>query len=94
MPRKEAMTPLVGPCGENSEDETQKRKQKQAMVQRLELEKWTPSTGFQTRVQIIGDSMLVINWMRGVWKIVDPRKKKALHHAHNALDEVATLATK
>ena len=38
-------------CGENSEDET--LKSRRAMVQRLKLERCTPSTGFQTRVQII-----------------------------------------
>ena len=54
------------------------------MAQRVKLEKWTPGTGFQTRVQIIGDSMLVINWMIGIWKLVD--------HAHSALDEVRILA--
>ena len=45
---KEAMTPLVTPCGENSEVETQKRSP--AMVQRLKLEKATLGTEFQTRV--------------------------------------------
>ena len=29
--------------------------------------------------------------MRGFWKIVDPRYKKAIHHARNALDEVETV---
>ena len=67
---EKAMSPLVARGSENSENETQKRKL--AMVQKLE--KWTPSTGFQTRVQIISDSMLIINWMRRVWKIVDYKK--------------------
>ena len=62
--KKEAMTPLVAPSGENSEDGIQKREQ--ATVQRLTLEKWTPCTGFRTRGDIIGDSVLVINGVRGL----------------------------
>ena len=49
------------------------------MVQKLE--KWTPSTGFQTRVPIR-------------WRLdaVDPSCKKAIHHGHNAVEEVGMLA--
>ena len=36
--------------------------------------------------------MLVISWIRGIWKIVDPRYKKAIHHAHTAPDELGMLA--
>ena len=64
--KKEVMVPPVAVCGGNQEDEAQKRKQ--AMVQRLKLEKCTPITGFQTRV-IIGHSMLVTNWMKGIGKL-------------------------
>ena len=71
---KEAVTPLSVPCGENSEDDTQKTKQ--ALVQRLKLETWTPSIGFQTRVQIIGDPMLVISGARGV-ESGSPRPQRA-----------------
>ena len=51
------MIALVALCGGH---ETQKRK---AVVQRLKLEKWT-------RVQIIGDPQLIIDWMTGIWKSV------------------------
>ena len=57
-------------------------------MQRPKLETWAPTIGFQTRVQNIGDSMLIINWMTGNRKIVDPRYQKETHHTRNALDEV------
>ena len=62
---EEAMIPLVAPCGENSVDVTQKRKQ--AMVQRLaEIGEVDAKYQLPTRVQIIGDSTLVVTWMTGV----------------------------
>ena len=86
--KKEILIPRCAPFGENSDDETQKR----PWCRVLKLEKWTPSTGFQTRVQIIGGSMLVISWMGGVWNSVDLGYERAIHHARDALDEVGMLA--
>ena len=48
-----------------------------SLTQRLKLEKWTPSIGFQTRVHI---SLETRCWsstrMRGIWKAVDPSYKE------------------
>ena len=41
--KQEAMIPLVAQCGGNQEVE------KQAMVQRLTVEKWTPGRSLETR---------------------------------------------
>ena len=53
--------------------------------------KWEPISGHQTRAQVVGGSMLVVNWMRGQWKIKDWRYRTRVHRLHNVLDETNIL---
>ena len=48
---------------------------------------WRPNESAE-----IGDSMLVTNWMGGIWKIVDPRYKCRFTTVHNTLDDMGMLA--
>ena len=64
---------------------TKTQKSKHATVQRLK--NWRCG-GPVLASERESDSMLVINWMRRVWDFLDPRCKKAVHHAHNAVDEL------
>ena len=40
--------------------------------------KLTPRTGFQTRVQILGDSALTINWLKRTWKVLEKSFRNAI----------------
>ena len=52
-------------------EKTQKEgeRRKSIMKERDKLRNWDLDWGNQTRVQIVGDSNLVVNWVNGRWKI-------------------------
>ena len=47
------------------EEERKKNKMKESERQR----NWDPAWGNQMRIQIMGGSNLIVNWMNGKWKI-------------------------
>ena len=40
--------------------------------------------GNQKRIQIVGDSNLIVNWMNGKWKINNQKFRKMVQRAENA----------
>ena len=57
------------------------------MKGRDELRNWDPSWGNQTRVQIMGGSNLVVNWMKGRWKITNQKFRAEVQKTQNLLDK-------
>ena len=51
---------------QDGKNEQEKGRKKNIMMERDKLRDWDPSRWNQTRVQIMGDSNLVVSWMNGM----------------------------
>ena len=66
-----------------AEEERRKRKKKEREKQRI----WDHAWGNQKRIQILGDSNLIVNWMNGRWRINNQKFQKMVQRTHNVLDK-------
>ena len=48
---------------------------------------WDPAWGNQMRIQILGDSNLIVNWMNGKWKINNQKFKMMIQKTQNTMDK-------
>ena len=58
------------------------------MKERVTQRVCDPAWGNQLRVQILGDSNLVVNWMNGRWKINNWKFRKVIQKTQNMLDKM------
>ena len=61
-------------------------RKKSAMKERDKLRNWDPGKQHQTRVQIMGDSSLVVNWLNGRWKRNNQRFRAEVQKTQKLLD--------
>ena len=47
---------------------------------------WGPALGNQMRIQILGDSKLIVTWMNGKWKINNQKFKMMIQKTQNTMD--------
>ena len=47
---------------------------------------WNPARGNQLRIQILGDSNLIVNWLNGKWKINNQMFRTMVQKTQNMLD--------
>ena len=48
---------------------------------------WDNASGNQKRIQILGDSNLIANWINGEWKINNQKFRKMVQRTQNMLDK-------
>ena len=73
-----------GKQGFQNEDEAERRKKK--LKERDKLRNWDPAWRNQLRVQILGDSNLVVNWLDGKKKINNQKVRMMVQRTQNVLD--------
>ena len=66
-----------------AEEERKKNKMKEREKQRI----WDPAWCNQMRIQILGDSNLIVNWMNGKWKINNQKFRAMVQKTQNKLDK-------
>ena len=59
--------------------EEEEGRKKDIMKERAKLRRWGPGWANQIRVQILGDSSLIVHWMTGRWKINNQKFKAEVH---------------
>ena len=57
------------------------------MNERERQRHWDPAWGNQMRIQIMGDSNLIVNWMNGKWKINNQKFKMMIQTTQNTMDK-------
>ena len=57
------------------------------MQERKRQRIWDPAWGKQMRIQILGDSNLLVNWMNGKWKINNQKVRMMVQKTQNTLDK-------
>ena len=72
------------------EEERKKNKMKEKEKQRI----WDPAWGNQMRIQIMGDSNLIVNWMNGKWKINNQKFRMMVYNEINWSYDVEAHARK
>ena len=82
--RKEKEGHLMEKQGLQNEHEAERRKKK--MKERDKLRNWDPAWRSQLRVQILGDSNLVLNWLNGRWKNNNQKFRMMVQRTQNVLD--------
>ena len=73
--------------GQEGKGEQEKERKKNIMKERNKLRNWDPSWRNQIRVQIMGDSNLVVNWMHGRSKINNQKFRAEVQETQNVLDK-------
>ena len=58
------------------------------MKERERQRNWDPAWGNQVRIQILGASNLIVNWMNGKWKINDQKFRMMVQKTPNTLDKI------
>ena len=66
---------------------SEKERKNNFMKERDKLRIWDRGSGNQTRVQIVGDSNLVVNWMNGRWKINNQKFRVEVQKTQHLLDK-------
>ena len=72
---------------QDEKSEKEEERKKNMMNKRDKLRIWDPSWGNQIRVQIIGDSNLVVKWMNGRRKINNQKFRVEVQKTQNLLDK-------
>ena len=68
---------------DKEEEERKMNKMKEGEKQRI----WDPAGSNQKRIQILGDSNLIVNWMNGKWKINNEKFRMIVQKKQNMLDK-------
>ena len=72
---------------EDVQNEGENERHKNKMKKREKLRIWDPAWRNQMRIQILGDSNLIVNWMNGKWKINNPKFRMMVQKTQNMLDK-------
>ena len=73
---------------ENDQNKAEEERRMKAMKERERQRIWDPAWGNRMRIQILGNSYLMVNWMNGRWKINYQEFRMEIHKTRNILHKM------